>query len=214
MKRVNVLIIISIILISLISSTLVYAKTVSPDEAQEISSAYLRQEWGRFISDKPYIGAVYNFLKTNSQIFEIFIGMPFDLSFAFILALALWIIAFIQIYKALKLVEILNKVQTLIVSILITVIVAQLALFKLISLSVSSLVFAPSNWWMRFFLILVTIVVIVLVKKIPSIMMNIINEKKKEAAQAAEEAARKRRAEREDRRRDYIKKIVREEGTK
>jgi len=100
----------------------------NPDEAKEVSTAYLKQEWTKILQNNKVgraILAVSNTLYSLSPVFKILIGAEYSLSWYFFLCLGVWIAIIILIYGPTKTIFPEKQWIGFIIAIIITTIGAQ-----------------------------------------------------------------------------------------
>lgn len=129
-----------IILLSLVYFNLVYALDTSqipdnPDDAQQIASNYLKQEWTKIL-EKNQIGkfllGISEIFKSLSPLFKWVIGIEYSLSWMFFLSLGVWMFAFVLIYQTIKDINIFSdkKWATLLISAIIPTISSQFGIIQ------------------------------------------------------------------------------------
>lgn len=138
------------------------ADQVSDSEAR---SQYLKQEWKKILEKSQfgkYLLVIDSFLTSISPLFELFLGIPYTLSFYFFIALCLFIGVVIIIASAVKNLFHINIMISIPIAIVIGGIAGQLKIYSLF-LDYFSPIF--TNPWIIIIAVIIGVLIVVLSKK-------------------------------------------------
>jgi len=124
---------------------------------EEITNYYLKQEWGKIITNKPIIGPIHNFLTAHPLPFQILFAEPYTLSPTLLIVIVLWLFFALKSAKIIESSGIINKNFAIPIGFGIAIILAQIHLLRLIVNSTYLLIFSREAWWERLILIFVAL---------------------------------------------------------
>lgn len=127
MKKISVFVILFLVIISLV--LLVFAQDQSQENAGQ---SYLQQEWNKILEQNSFgrfILGVNVFFEALSPLFKIIIGIEYSLSWMFFLSLISWLVVFIIIFYAARLIFVDRLWICFFISLIILIIAAQTKIF-------------------------------------------------------------------------------------
>jgi hypothetical protein len=126
----------------------------TPQETRD----YLQQEWTKIVASKPVIGSIHKFFLAHPLLFKIVFNTPYEFSLTFFMVVLLWIFVLISLSTLLARSDLLKGPASTAIGLGAAIILAQVNVFKYLSIFLSNLALARENAWIRF--IIWTIIVI------------------------------------------------------
>jgi hypothetical protein len=111
--------------------------------------ANLGKQWKDSLLKMPVIHAFDLFFQGINFVFLGLFGINYSLSLAFLFTMILWFLFFFKFYDILKIASLFSKWVCLIISLGLTILLAQVGLFSMIINAIIQLFFGPQTWWMK-----------------------------------------------------------------
>lgn len=136
----------------------------TPEDAANVSATYLKQEWGKILTENKVVGPVHRAFLNTPTPFVILFGEAYDATFGFLLIVFFWF------YFAFVVVDLLYffgkkfSAYYFLGGALVSVALAQLGFFRALVNLLDSLLNKQENWMVRIFVVFCIIFVFVLIK--------------------------------------------------
>ena len=151
-----------------------------PRDSEQIKDRYLTQEWSKFIENNKALGPVHKSFIAYSLPFIIIFGEPYILSITFLVVVFLWIFTVYIIAKPLNASKLFNPAITLLISIGISIMLANMKVINTLAVFIVNLVLSKNEWWTRIILGIIIVAALVVIKKIDSLLAQKIEAATKE----------------------------------
>lgn len=177
-KRLLILFLFSILILLPIFLKLVAAQDVpyglSPEEferrQQELEGLrnqtkwqLLGERWKESLLKNPVINQINGFFERPyvSIIFRVLFGMPWSISITLVFVMALWFLVFVNVGNIISGYSTFSTRVSYAISLLITIIIAQIQVLRVIVEFVGNLIYSREAWWARTILIFVVILILI-----------------------------------------------------
>jgi hypothetical protein len=125
--------------------------------------ADIGKQWKDSLMANPFIHGVDLFFQSINFVFLALFGVSYSLSLAVFFIIILWFYFFFAFHNLLKMSSIFSKWVCLLISLGLTIILAQAGLFSMIVNSIIQLFFGEQTWWMKVIIGILILVGLVLV---------------------------------------------------
>lgn len=151
-----------------------------PEDTEQIKDGYLTQEWSKFIAENKVLGPVHKSFIAYPLPFIIILGEPYVVSFTFLIVVFLWIFIVYLITKPLNASKLFNPALTLLISIGISIMLANMKVINTLAVFIVNLVLSKNEWYTRIILGIIIVAALVVIKKIDSLLAQKIEAAAKE----------------------------------
>ena len=136
----------------------------SQDEAKQVTSDYLKQEWTKILEKNQFgqiLLGISDFLKNFNPLFNIIFGFEYSLSWAFVFAVIVWLILFFFVLKPTQAI-LGNKWLGLLAAFLISSLVGVSGVIKQ---AVTFMAFVINNTWIAWISFFIALLILFLMAK-------------------------------------------------
>ncbi|MBI2631485.1 hypothetical protein HYW75_00590 [Candidatus Pacearchaeota archaeon] len=151
-----------------------------PKDAEQIKDKYLTQEWSKFIENNKFLSPVHKSFIAYPLPLIIVFGEPYVVSFTFMIVVFLWVFTVYLIAKPLNALKLFNPAITLLISIGVTIMLAQMKVISTIAVFMVNFVLSKNEWYTRIILGIILIASLVVIKKVDSLLAQKIESASKE----------------------------------
>jgi hypothetical protein len=123
---------------------------------------YLGKEWKNILMANSVIQSLDSLFQKINFVFLVLFGTPYSLSLALFLIVFLWLYFFFSFQNILKM-TLFSKIVCLLISLGLTIILAQVGLFSKIVNFIIQLLFGEQTWWMKLIIGVGILIALVLV---------------------------------------------------
>jgi hypothetical protein len=168
-KKVCVMFVLALISLTLISNFVSAQYDVSNIFGVSAEGVNITADWKTWGADvknnllaNPIIQGIDSFFQQITGVFSVLFGMPYSLSLALLLIIALWIYFLLIINNALQM-SLFSKWVSLLISFGVVIIMAQVKIFETIVNLVIQLFFGENEWYVKVILGLIIVVALVFI---------------------------------------------------
>ena len=152
---------------------------------------YLAQEWKAILLKSPIISFLNSFFNQISIVFQVLFGVPYSLSLILFFIIIIWVYVMFNIAGLVEAGGLFPGAYSYIAGFLVSIILAQFAVYEKVILFLGNLIFSPANMWVRTLIFAIVVFAFVLIEIGDRKLAEFLKSKRANEAQHKEELNRK-----------------------
>ena len=146
---------------------------------EELRKQYLEMEFKKIILQNPIVKSIDSWCTANTLLFRIIFGSNYSLTLTFLFIVVLWFVFFLKLPDIIKEGFNVNIIVSFLLAIPLTIIIANLQIFWLISNIFVKIILLNENTWIRSLLFLFVIIIIIFIYYLEDSTSKYLREQKK-----------------------------------
>lgn len=141
-----------------------------PKSPEEIKETYLKQEWSELVAKNKILAPIHSFFLKISPVFLVLFGENYSLSLILLGVIILWVYVALELTTLIKTIDMLNPWAIRGIAVGISIILAQVGVYRTIITLINKILYANELWWMRLIILVAFVVAAIILDKLTKVL--------------------------------------------